>query len=297
MASKALQKSAHMASRSHTTGNHMRRISNCAANFTIQNRILSRSATGTMSYYQQSILSKTMTDDPIKLDRRSHYWSREHKEEDHHLHNRYIARISDKISDIETWVRMRETLPAAEATEIPRIIEKKVDELQPVYFGGEEGLSFLERVFRIREEMRVCSCDMRWVNAIVKGVLAMKIRNVDNPTPVRDGDSVVPLEKLDINNQIHIGRGDVSKGLTFQGNVNNLYFKILPGNPDPAGDLPEPVFFFAPDDVKAITWPTDPGTGCTVRLDTEGGDVVKLQTRDSSDGEKLARDLKYLCEL
>ncbi len=238
-----------------------------------------------------------MADDNIKLDRRSHHWSRQGKVEDQRLHDQYISRISDKISDIETWVKMHQTLPEAEATEIPRIIEKKVDKLQPFYFGGKEGLSFLERVLQIREEMRVCGCNLRWVNAIVEGILARKIDDVDNPTPVRDGDSVVPIEKIDINDQIRFGRDEVSKGLTFQGSVNDVYYKVLPGNPDPAGPLPEPVFSFAPEDVKAITWPTDPGTDCVVRLDTEGGDIVKLQARDGRDGEKLARDLKYLCEL
>jgi len=297
MASKALQKSAHIAIRSHTTSNHTQHISNFTTKLTIQNHILNRSISGTKSYHQQRILSKTMADDNIKLDRRSHHWSRQGKAEDQRLHDRYISRISDQISDIETWVKMRQTLPEAEATEIPRIIEKKVDKLQPFYFGGKEGLSFLERVLRIRADMRVCGCNLRWVNAIVEGNLARKIDDADNPTPVRSGDSVVPIEKLGINDQIRIGRGEVSKGLTFHGSVNNVYYKVLPSNPDPEGPLPEPVFSFAPEDVKAITWPTDPGTDCTVRLDTEGGDVVKLQTRDGRDGEKLARDLKYLCKL
>lgn len=297
MASKALQKSAHIAIRSHTTSNHTRRTSNFPANLKTQDRFLDRFATGTKTHHQRRILSKTVLDDRIKLDRRSHYWSRQRKEEDQRLHERYIARISDKISDIEIWVKMRQTLPETEASDIPRILEKKVDRLQPFYLGGKEGLSFLERVVQIREDMRICGCNLRWVNGFVKGGLGWKIDDFDNPTPVRDSDIIIPIEGLRINDQIHIGRGEVSKGLTFYGYANNVYFKVVPGYPDTAGDLPEPIFAFAPKDVKAITWPTDPGIDCTVRLDTEGGDIVKIQTRDGIDGEKLAHDLKYLCEL
>lgn len=63
-----------------------------------------------------------MADDNIKLDRRSHHWNRQGKAEDQRLHDPDISRISDKVSDIETWVKMHQTLPEAEATEIPRII-------------------------------------------------------------------------------------------------------------------------------------------------------------------------------
>ena len=91
-------------------------------------------------------------------------------------------KYSELVTEIERWLRLRKGLEPVEAAAIPGLVERKILLLDKYPMGrtGPEGLSSLERLVRIREDMNAYGYNTMEVSRQVKDGLSSQAHLEDD---------------------------------------------------------------------------------------------------------------------